>query len=95
MGLDLILCNTNTSGKNIWHKCGADGHIDNVLLLFRFMNLRDFNQRQIEALLNTMDKMGDILAVKNCRKELVRFLVECVEVELNEGTQVELLLFKQ
>lgn len=88
MGLDRMLCNTNTSGKNILHKCGTDGHIDHVLLLLKYMNLREFNQKQVESLLNTMNKKGDtplLLAVKNSRKEFVRFLVECAEVELNEG----------
>ena len=87
-GLSRLICNTNTSGKSLMHKCGLDGHIDNLLLLLKYMNIGDLSQNQIEALLNTLDKKGDtplLLAVKNYRREFVRFLVECTEVELNEG----------
>ncbi len=70
------------------HKCGVDGHIDNLLMILSYLRLNELTTNQVNALLNTIDKSGDtplMLAAKNSRKELVQFLCECSEVELNEG----------
>ncbi len=61
------------------HKCGVDGHIDNLLMILSYLRLNELTTNQVNALLNTIDKSGYTPLM------LVQFLCECSEVELNEG----------
>lgn len=87
-GLSKMVYGVNTYGRNIFHKCANDGHFDGLLVLLGSMSVADFSTEQITTMMNQVDKNGDtplILAVKNSRKDLIRFLSQCSEVKLNTG----------
>lgn len=95
-----MLVNMNTSNRNLFHKCAMDGHIDHLLIVLKYMRVGvdESVSCSILDLLNTIDNYGDTplqLAVKNSKKEMVRFLCECQEVELNEANAQEITALQQ
>jgi len=83
-----ILCSTNIQGQNIMHKVASDGFFESLLAILCSLPAEEMNPELVKTLLNSIDKNGNsplMLAVKNRRKDFIRFLCECQEVNLNQG----------
>jgi ankyrin repeat protein len=83
-----MMANVNITGSNIFHDCARHGNVDSLICILKSVDLSDFTPNQLSTMLNAVDKNGDtalIVAVKNCQTDMVRYLCQISEINLNEG----------
>lgn len=86
-----LIFNANIQGCNIVHECARNGHFDSLISVLKNVNIREYlTEEKASQLLNAF-AMGDetplMLAVKNNRMDIARFLCRCKEVRLNIGDE--------
>ncbi len=81
-----LMTSANIYGRTLFHRAAAEGVIDGLILLMKGLDIG--SAASLGVHLNKPDKYGDtplLLAVKSGKMNMVHFLCQCSEVNVNDG----------